>query len=151
MKSLISRIQRQYNKKIKFWRTDNTKEFINDLFQNLLKYNHIEWEHISLYVYYQSSIVKRAIQIVIDKIRILIIETQLLIYLWMELAKTAVYLKNRSPTKLLLNTTSWESLYREKSDFSNLRIIRLFVSRKWHLKLSTDNIFNDKYVVCGCK
>jgi hypothetical protein len=38
------------------------------------------------------------------------------------LAKTAVYLKNRSPIKLLLDTISWESLYREKSNFSNLRI-----------------------------
>jgi hypothetical protein len=43
------------------------------------------------------------------------------------LIKTAVYLKNRSPIKLLLNTTSWESFHREKSDFSNLRIIGLFV------------------------
>jgi len=52
MKSLIDRIQRQYNKKIKFWRTDNIKKFINDLFQNLLKRNHIEWEHILSYIYH---------------------------------------------------------------------------------------------------
>jgi hypothetical protein len=45
----------------------------------------------------------------------------------MELAKTAVYLKNRSPIKSLLNTTPWKSLYKEKSNFSNLRIIRLLV------------------------
>jgi hypothetical protein len=45
----------------------------------------------------------------------------------MELDKTTVYFKNRSLTKLLLDTTSWESLYKEKSDFSNLRIIGLFV------------------------
>jgi hypothetical protein len=45
----------------------------------------------------------------------------------MELAKTAVYLKNRSPIKLLLNTIPWESLYKEKSDLSNLRIIKLFI------------------------
>jgi hypothetical protein len=81
MKSLISRIQRQYNKKVKFWRTDNTKKFISDLFQNLLKCNHIEWEYISPYIYHQLSIVKCAIQIIIDKIRILIIETQLSTYL----------------------------------------------------------------------
>jgi hypothetical protein len=81
IKSFIDRIQRQYNKKIKFWRTDNIKEFINNSFQNLLKHNHIEWEHISLYIYYQSSIAERAIQIVIDKIQILIIEIQLSIYL----------------------------------------------------------------------
>jgi hypothetical protein len=60
---------------------------------------------------------------VIDKIRILIIETQLSIYLWMELAKTAVYFKNRSLIKLLLDTIPWELLYKEKSDFSNFRII----------------------------
>jgi hypothetical protein len=40
MKSLIDRIQRQYNKKIKFWRTNNTREFINGPFQNLLKRNY---------------------------------------------------------------------------------------------------------------
>jgi hypothetical protein len=45
----------------------------------------------------------------------------------MELAKTAVYLKNRFPTKSLLNTILWESLYRKKSDFSNFRIIKSFV------------------------
>jgi hypothetical protein len=60
---------------------------------------------------------------VIDKIRILIIETQLSAYLWIELAKIIIYLKNRFSTKLLLNTTSWKLLYKEKSDFSNLRII----------------------------
>jgi hypothetical protein len=81
MKSLIDRIQRQYNKKVKFWRTDNAKKFISDFFQNLLKRNHIEWEYILLYVYHQSSIVERAIQIIIDKIRILMIEIQLSAYL----------------------------------------------------------------------
>jgi hypothetical protein len=45
----------------------------------------------------------------------------------MKLVKIVVYLKNRSLTKLLLNTTPWESLYGKKSDLSNLRIIRLFI------------------------
>jgi hypothetical protein len=92
-----------------------------------LKRNHIEWEHISLYIYYQLSIVERAIQTVIDKIRTLIIEIQLSAYLWMELVKTAVYLKNRFPIKSLLDTTPWKSLHKEKSDFFNFRIIRSFV------------------------
>jgi hypothetical protein len=63
----------------------------------------------------------------IDKTRILIIEIQLLIYLWIELAKIIVYLKNRSPTKSLLNTILWKSFHKKKSDLSNLRIIKLFV------------------------
>jgi hypothetical protein len=45
----------------------------------------------------------------------------------MELVKTAVYFKNRSPTKSLLDTTFWKSLYKEKSDLSNFRIIGLLV------------------------
>jgi hypothetical protein len=45
----------------------------------------------------------------------------------MELAKTNIYFKNRSPTKSLLNTTAWESLYKEKSDLFNLRIIESLV------------------------
>jgi hypothetical protein len=45
----------------------------------------------------------------------------------MELIKIAIYFKNRSPTKLLLNTISWESFYGKKFNFSNLRIIGLFV------------------------
>jgi hypothetical protein len=45
----------------------------------------------------------------------------------MELVKIAVYFKNRSPIKLLLDTTPWESLYKEKSDLSNLRIIKSLV------------------------
>jgi hypothetical protein len=84
-------------------------------------------------------IIERAIQIVIDKTRILIIETQLPIHLWMKLAKTAVYLKNRSPTKLLLDTTPWESLHREKSDLSNLRIIKLLV---YCYNIETETGFN---------
>jgi hypothetical protein len=45
----------------------------------------------------------------------------------MELIKIVIYLKNRSPIKLLLNTTSWESLHGEKSDFFNFRIIESLV------------------------
>jgi hypothetical protein len=45
----------------------------------------------------------------------------------MELIKTVIYLKNRSPTKSLLDTTSWKSLHKKKSDLFNLRIIGSFV------------------------
>jgi hypothetical protein len=45
----------------------------------------------------------------------------------MELVKIIIYFKNRSSIKLLLNTTPWKSLYEEKSDFSNFRIVRSLV------------------------
>jgi hypothetical protein len=57
----------------------------------------------------------------------------------MELAKTAVYLKNRSPTKLLLDITPRESLFREKSDFFNLRIIKSLV---YYYNIETETSLN---------
>jgi hypothetical protein len=45
----------------------------------------------------------------------------------MELIKIIIYFKNRSLIKLLLDTISWESLYKKKFDFSNFRIIKSFV------------------------
>jgi hypothetical protein len=57
----------------------------------------------------------------------------------MELAKIAVYLKNRSPIKSLLDTIPWKSLYKKKSNFSNLRIIELLV---YCYNVETENDFN---------
>jgi hypothetical protein len=45
----------------------------------------------------------------------------------MELVKIIIYFKNRFSIKSLLDTTPWELFYREKSDFSNLRIIESLV------------------------
>jgi hypothetical protein len=57
----------------------------------------------------------------------------------MELAKIAVYFKNRSPIKLLLDTTPWESFHEEKSDFFNFRIIGLLV---YYHNVKTETDFN---------
>jgi hypothetical protein len=57
----------------------------------------------------------------------------------MELAKIIIYFKNRSPTKSLLNITPWKSLYKEKSDFSNLRIIKSLV---YNHNIETETGFN---------
>jgi hypothetical protein len=45
----------------------------------------------------------------------------------MELIKITIYFKNRSSIKSLLDTTSWKSFYKKKSDLSNFRIIESLV------------------------
>jgi hypothetical protein len=57
----------------------------------------------------------------------------------MELIKTAVYLKNRSLIKLLLDTIPWELFYKEKSDFFNFRIIESLV---YYYNIETETGFN---------
>jgi hypothetical protein len=55
----------------------------------------------------------------------------------MKLIKTTIYFKNRSSIKLLLDTIPWESLYRKKPNFFNLRIIGLLVYY-YNIEIETD-------------
>jgi hypothetical protein len=57
----------------------------------------------------------------------------------MELIKIVIYFKNRSSIKLLLDTTSWKSFHKEKSDLSNFRIIESLVN---YYNIETEINFN---------
>jgi hypothetical protein len=57
----------------------------------------------------------------------------------MKLIKIIIYLKNRSPTKSLLDTILWESLHEKKSDLSNFRIIESLV---YYYNIETETDFN---------
>jgi cellulose synthase/poly-beta-1,6-N-acetylglucosamine synthase-like glycosyltransferase len=66
--------------------------------------------------------VKRANRTIINIVRTMLINTKLPQALWPELAKIAVYLRNRSPTKTLPQTP-YEALWKRKPNLSYLRII----------------------------
>ena len=66
--------------------------------------------------------VEKANRTIINMVRTMLINTKLPQALWPELAKTAVYLRNRLPTKTL-SQTPYEVLWKRKPDLSHLRII----------------------------
>ena len=74
------------------------------------------------YAHHQMGKVERANRTIINTVRTMLIDTKLPQALWPELAKTAVYLRNRSPTKTLPQTP-YEALWKRKPDLSHLRTI----------------------------
>ena len=99
--SLIGQIERQAGKEIVFWRTDRAKEFQGKLFQSMLSKHRITQETGIPYAHHQMGKVERANRTIINTVRTMLIDTKLPQALWPELAKTAVYLRNRSLTKTL--------------------------------------------------
>src|SRR5450755_1683763 len=65
---------------------------------------------------------EKANRTIINTVRTILINTKLPQALWPELAKIAVYLRNRSPTKTLPQTP-YEAFWKRKPDLSHLRII----------------------------
>jgi hypothetical protein len=63
--------------------------------------NNIKHKKGTPYVYHYLGPVERSILIIVNGIRILLIDTYLLEELWVELVKTIVYLRNRSLIRTL--------------------------------------------------
>jgi hypothetical protein len=120
---LIELIEKQTNRKILFFRTDNAKEFRSKAFQAVLRKRNIEWEEPILYAHHQMGVIERANRTIGSIIRVLLIDTQLPEYLWPELFDTVLYLKNRSPNKAVRDMTPYETLHDSKPNLSHLKII----------------------------
>ena len=95
MEPLIKRIQLQTDYRIHYWRIDDAKEFLSELFQKLMEKNNIKYEKGTPYAYHYLGPVERPMLIIANKIRILLIDTHLPEELWVKLVKTIVYLRNR--------------------------------------------------------
>jgi hypothetical protein len=85
--------------------------------------NNIKHKKGTPYAYHHLGPVERPILTIANGIRTLLIDTYLPEELWVKLVKTIVYLRNRSPTRILDQLIFYECLYKEKSDVSHLRII----------------------------
>ena len=117
----------QIGYRIYYWRTDGAKEFFSELFQKLMEKNNIEHEKGTLYAHYYLGPVERPMLTIANGIRTLLIDTHLPEKLWVELIKTIVYLRNRSPIRTLDQLTPYEYLYKKKPDVSHLKIIGLTI------------------------
>jgi hypothetical protein len=71
------------------------------------------------------GVIERANRTIGLMIRVLLIDTQLSEYLWPEFFDIVLYLKNRSPNKVVRDMTPYEALYGSKLNLSYLKIIGL--------------------------
>ena len=114
-------VEKQSGKLIKRLRTDGGGEY-EKWMEAHLKGSGIIHETTAPYSPDQNGVAERANRTIMERVKAIIGEFKLDKRLWMELAETVVYLKNRSPTKAVA-TTPYELWYGEKPDLSHLRII----------------------------
>ena len=109
----------QDGRRIKSIRTDGGGEYLKQM-AALCQEHGIHHEETAPYTPHQNGVAERANRTICERIRSIIAETGLPKALWAEIARTVVYLKNRSPTRSLKDKTPYEALYGDKPDLSHL-------------------------------
>lgn len=117
-----SYVECQTGQKIKTLRSDNGKEYINNDFINCLNKCGIKRQLTVPYTPQQNGVAERANRTIVEMAKSLLIHAQLEEFLWAEAVKTAVYLRNRCPTKALNGQTPFEIWKNRKPSVKHLRV-----------------------------
>jgi transposase InsO family protein len=101
--------EKHSGKQILRFRCDNGRaEYNNYDFQMLLKKEGITYEPSAPYTQNQNGVSEHMIRTLVEKARTMLLEAKLLERFWAEAVNTAVFLRNRSPTKALEGKTPYE-------------------------------------------
>lgn len=115
-------VENETNNKIKIIRSDNGGEFINHAFQEYMKSCGIRHQTTVPHCSEQNGVAERANRTIMEKARCMLQEAGLSKKYWAEAVNTAVYLKNRSPTKAVMGLVPEEKWSSKKVNVSHLRI-----------------------------
>ena len=132
-KTFQSIIENQSKKRIKRWRIDYDTKVENKQRNTWSKKYDIKWESSTLDSSKQNDISKRQNRTIVEKIKVMLANVDLLSNIWEEMFFTSVYLRNRSSTSRLRLRNINKILYKiwtsKKLDLKYLRIIECDV---WH-------------------
>ena len=120
-KEYKAEVERHTGKQIKRLRTDGGGEY-QGLVRAYLRESGIVHETTAPYSPEQNGVAERANRTIMERVKAIIAEYELDKRLWMEIANTVVYLKNRSPTSAVA-TTPYEVWHGAKPNVSHLRIL----------------------------
>ena len=115
-------VEKSSMKKIKTLRTDNGGEYTSTKFATYLKNEGIRHELTVPKTPEQNGVAERLNRTVVEMSRSMLIDAKLRKKFWAEAVSTAVYLKNRSPSKPLQNMTPYEAWHGRKPVVSHLRV-----------------------------
>lgn len=115
-------VENQTGLKIKSVRSDNGKEYCNKSFENYFKQCGIVHETTVPYTPQQNGVAERLNRTLMEKARAMLKDADLERRYWAEAVNTACYLKNRSPTAALTNSTPEELWTGSKVNLSHLRV-----------------------------
>uniref|UniRef100_A0A0K8UZ07 Retrovirus-related Pol polyprotein from transposon TNT 1-94 n=1 Tax=Bactrocera latifrons TaxID=174628 RepID=A0A0K8UZ07_BACLA len=133
-KTFKNLVENQTKKKIKKLRSDNGTEYTNNKFSEFLNECGIKRQLTVPYTPQQNGVAERVNRTIVEMARSLLVHAELEEELWGEAVHTAVYIRNRAPTKLLKNSTPYEVWYNKKPSVKHLRVFgaRAFSLDKTH-------------------
>ena len=121
-KEYVELVDNFTGRRIKIFRSDNGGEYSSREFDKFWISRRIKKEFPIPYTPQQNGIAERLNRTIMETARAMIYHSMLPLSFWAEAVSTAVYLKNRSPTSHLQNTTPYECWYKQKADVNNLKV-----------------------------
>ncbi|KAI8124587.1 Retrovirus-related Pol polyprotein from transposon TNT 1-94 [Lucilia cuprina] len=115
-------VEKQLNRSIKCVRSDNGREYVNSQFDKFLEENGIQRQLTVPYTPQQNGISERANRTIVEMARSMILYSAVDEILWAEAVNTAVYIRNRSITKILTDKTPFEIWHGKKPNVAHFRI-----------------------------
>lgn len=115
-------VETQTGMKIKMLRSDNGLEYVNKNFQVYLAQHGIIHQKTVPYSPAQNGVSERANRTVVEKARCMLQDACMDKRFWAEAVQTAVYIKNRTPTKAVMGATPEEKFTGKKVNVSHFKI-----------------------------
>lgn len=114
-------IERQTGNKIKVFKSDNGREFVNEHFTNHFKKTGIIAERTAPYCAEQNGRIERENRSIVECARTMLIDANLPETLWAEAVSTSVYILNRRPSKVHDKVTPFEKFTSKKATLKHMR------------------------------
>ncbi len=122
LKAYKALVENQTGMKIKTLRSDKGGEFVSKKFDDFLHECGIERQTSAPYTPQQNRVAERANRTIMECARSMIRAQGLDLEFWAEAVNTAIYIKNRCPTKALDSKTPQEAWTGTKPDVFHLRV-----------------------------
>lgn len=117
-----AQVEKQTGCKIKSLRSDNGREYINSNFDLYLEKEGITRQLTVPHTPQQNGVAERANRTLVEMARSMMVYANVKPTLWAEALNTAVYIRNRCPTKQLENKTPYEEWCGRKPNVQHFRI-----------------------------
>ena len=115
-------VEKSLGQSVKILCTDNGGEFTSDEFEKYLKKEGIKHQLTIPKCPEQNGVAERFNRTLVEMVRSMLADSELPKSFWAEALATAVYLRNRSPTKPVEGKTPYEAIYGEKPKVEHLRV-----------------------------
>ncbi|GKE27732.1 retrovirus-related pol polyprotein from transposon TNT 1-94, partial [Tanacetum coccineum] len=120
--NFLKQIQVGLNKKVRYIRTDNGTEFVNQVMSKYYEGVGIFHQKYVPRTPQQNGFIERRNRTLVEAVRTMLIFSKALMFMWAEVIATACYTQNRSLIHTRHNKTPYELVHDKKLDLTFLRV-----------------------------